>query len=90
MVAGGLNAKRSRRGSGGGGRRNAWTRKIGERPGIIRERGLEEAGGYDSEGGGGGLAESVWRRGKSWRRYNRVGGRGNYDGVGIIMVKSSI
>ena len=39
---------------------------------------------------GGGLAESVWRRGKSWRRYNRVGGRGNYDGVGIIMVKSSI
>ena len=36
------------------------------------------------------VVESVWRRGQSWRRVNRVGGRVNCDGVENIMAQSSI
>ena len=63
---------------------------MGEGPGVIMERGVGGARGYDFEGGGVDLQNLCGQGGQSWRRENRVGGRGKCDGVGNIMVQSSI
>ena len=54
MVTGGLDDKQRHRGNDGGGRRNLRARKMGEGPGVLLERGLGGAGGYDFQGDGGG------------------------------------